>query len=936
LTIASGRVNRKNGIGQVRTRSPFTRRNLCDFVFLAYFSMARNYRKEPRSKRLHLEPLESRNLLTGVPFGAADTDTGEVMLGDVDVTVVFFESDGTNGPSTEDWNDAYRNEVKAKIEEGLGWWEEMLRRENTVHELNYHINYQYADNPIATGYEPIARQSDYLQFYADDFLDTVGFNSSNDFIDDVVDFNHSQRVASGSDWAFTMFVINDENDADGRFEPNGTFASAFAISGGKFLVLPANRPASTVAHETGHIFWGRDEYSGGGSYFDQRGYYNALNTNAHDNPDPSYVHVDSIMGSSGVASRAFDNYTTSESSLEQVGWRDSDNDGIFDVIDVPHKIEGTGFYDSRLQAYRFVGSASVQTLENRNSRGNQSDITLNEITRIEYRIDGGDWLTALEVNDYSTQLDLSISVDNSQLHQVELRAIDVSSTVTSEIFVGDNQSRTSTIDSGIGGHIWQDVNANGQWDTGEPNLSARQLTIVDGNSPASLSQTYDQDALVEGLNVNFLSGAAFSAVGDDTDGRAVAINTQYSATGPNVYGTHSPIESGLTSKWTGSSRQLRIEFSEVTSSVSIDAIGDEDGGVARLDAYDIFGNLIDRNTSAFIPTGNVHTLTINRPIADIAHVVVRGYADTDIHLDHLIVGPANSATTDTLGRFEIPGLGIGTFDVQFENQTQSVTVGVSGIEDGVEFGITGVVWHNLENRHDVNGDGSIAPADVLSLVNHINQQQGNSILPAEQAPIPVFYDVNNDGLVSPLDALIVINEINKGSNGQPEGIEPLNSASGAGNDVVDTEPAGEAAQLKTVSTEPTLLRLHAVANGHSHNSDTQNSATHNSATHNSATHNSATHNSATFELDAESIDSSQLNNRIGNRSRLSQHDGEQQFSQQADRVEWNTEYTTSEYRTSSGIKRDDEGLLFRDADSDEREDLLTLLAKDVSGSSRDN
>jgi hypothetical protein len=174
----------------------------------------------------------------------------------------------------------------------------------------------------------------------------------------------------------------------------------------------------------------------------------------------------------------------------------------------------------------------------------------------------------------------------------------------------------------------------------------------------------------------------------------------------------------LTSKWTGSSRQLRIEFSEVTSSVSIDAIGDEDGGVARLDAYDIFGNLIDRNTSAFIPTGNVHTLTINRPIADIAHVVVRGYADTDIHLDHLIVGPANSATTDTLGRFEIPGLGIGTFDVQFENQTQSVTVGVSGIEDGVEFGITGVVWHNLENRHDVNGDGSIAPADVLSFVNH--------------------------------------------------------------------------------------------------------------------------------------------------------------------------------------------------------------------------
>jgi hypothetical protein len=39
-------------------------------------------------RRLRLESLETRNLLAGIPFGAANTDTGEVMVGDIDVTVV--------------------------------------------------------------------------------------------------------------------------------------------------------------------------------------------------------------------------------------------------------------------------------------------------------------------------------------------------------------------------------------------------------------------------------------------------------------------------------------------------------------------------------------------------------------------------------------------------------------------------------------------------------------------------------------------------------------------------------------------------------------------------------------------------------------------------------------------------------------------------------
>ena len=55
------------------------------------------------------EQLEPRMLLTGLPYGAVGPDTGEYMLGDVLVTVVFFESDGSLDASSEDWNPLLRD-----------------------------------------------------------------------------------------------------------------------------------------------------------------------------------------------------------------------------------------------------------------------------------------------------------------------------------------------------------------------------------------------------------------------------------------------------------------------------------------------------------------------------------------------------------------------------------------------------------------------------------------------------------------------------------------------------------------------------------------------------------------------------------------------------------------------------------------------------------
>ena len=58
------------------------------------------------------------------PYGATFEDTTEFMIGDVWVTLVLLESDGSIDASTEDWTTTEISEVEAEIQEGLAWWQD--------------------------------------------------------------------------------------------------------------------------------------------------------------------------------------------------------------------------------------------------------------------------------------------------------------------------------------------------------------------------------------------------------------------------------------------------------------------------------------------------------------------------------------------------------------------------------------------------------------------------------------------------------------------------------------------------------------------------------------------------------------------------------------------------------------------------------------------
>jgi hypothetical protein len=232
------------------------------------------------------------------------------------------------------------------IQSGLQWWNQLLATKSSVHTLEWVIDRTYVDNRMPITFEPINMTSEgYLQ-WGPQFLQGVGFNNTTSFETNIRAFNHAQRDKLDTDWSFTIFVVNAMKDSDGSFAPGGSFSRAFAFAGGLFEVIPSSRPNSTYTHETGHIFWARDEYSGGGNYFDRRGYYNAQNTNAIDlNPTPNFSQSPSIMSSGSSLTTAFNRIESPEATLAQIGWKDSDNDGIFDVLDVPLKLEGTGRFN---------------------------------------------------------------------------------------------------------------------------------------------------------------------------------------------------------------------------------------------------------------------------------------------------------------------------------------------------------------------------------------------------------------------------------------------------------------------------------------------------------------------------------------------------------------------------------------------------------------
>ncbi|MFN9563675.1 MAG: dockerin type I domain-containing protein [Pirellulaceae bacterium] len=746
-------------------------------------------------RRLKLEALEERRLMAVLPSGATPRDTAEFMLGRVAVTPVFLESMGpstsqpSNDISTEDWSAAQITEVLSKIETGLSWWTDLLATKTDVHSLEFVYDTTYAVNPVPSRYEAINRTSNEYVFWVNDFLEGVGYAPANGIQDNIKDFNQRQREKLNADWSFTIFVVDSDNDAldgqGGTFKTGGTFSRAFAFAGGLFYVSPSTRPASTFAHEAGHIFWARDEYSGGGTYLQRRGYYNTQNLNAIDLNVPGFVQSPSIMTAGNMLEDAYERLVSPPSTLAMIGWQDSDGDGVFDVMDVPHSLSGSGRFDPVTQSYHFLGSAAVQTLRNQNSSGFQSDITLNRIDRVEIRWDDGPWVLGASPNGYQVAIDQRW-VAPAGARQISIRAVDSRTGVTSDVFTGSlSGPPEATWSPGVQGFVWLDQDRDGVPEGEESPLSGWDVELLSSTGqPLGWTKTLEPDQMPTGaIDNNAFPGVTLSSVGIDSDGRlGVAVDSD-ATTGTKVFSNFSVKSNRFVTSWGGDGNRLKAQFGSRVEAVRVDVVGESDGSIARIEAYQNGGNLVARADSVSLKPGQKTTLEIVRPSKEIDYVLIRGQGDTTIKIDRVSYGPLVTATTDRSGFYHFEAIPSGSYQVRVtlpgggfawsspSNGTQTVVYQSGQVVNQVDFGaeFRGSPWMNAVLPPDVDESGAVTPRDALLVINLLNGYGSINLAQTELTNLPMI-DVNGDLMMTPLDALLVINYLNaNGSGGQGEG-----------------------------------------------------------------------------------------------------------------------------------------------------------------------
>lgn len=787
-----------------------------------------------RRRRVLFETLEERTVMA--PLGAFPDDTGEYMLGDVLVTVVLMESDPTlpgADVSTENWTPATISAVQNKVQQGMDYWKQTLINSTNFYYnpdlplLNFKYDWTWALDPVETPYEPINRYSSYHELWINDFLDRpdVNFAQSLDIYKDVKAFNNFQREKYHTDWAFTIFVANSTNSTSDLFPLNPSpgpgevnYQGAFAFLGGQFLVVPSDRPATTFAHETGHIFYALDEYSTGHSYYQKSGYYNSQNLNgARDNPTPGFLGVQqpSIMATGSIQNNAWTNFVTSDSSKAAIGWQDTDGDGVMDVNDVPFSLTGSGSFNTSTSQFKFKGTSSVRTLKNQNTFGGQhtdllyNDISINKIRRAEYSLDGGAWTTVAEYANTPTTaaLDLTIGGITAGPHTIKIRTFDQRTGASSEEYVATinptNQStppQYSQKGGQISGYAFRDDNGNGNWDNGEFPLAdwGVELQTID-NTLLTLARTVEPSDYSENTQLNTIQpGITLSVIGSTAGSNLVLARTSALGAGRIFYAGGAGQETFTTKRDStgnniGVDRQLKAEFGAPVTTVSLKAISGVLSGtsVGRLDAYDANNNLIGRYTTRALAPGQSEVMTITLTSADIKYVIASSHLETEVLFDTLVVGPQTATTTNADGGFNISALPAGTYNLKVLTAPNyipitpldgraSVTVSSSGAGSNnlyFAFQFGGNPWHNLLNPLNANGLGGITAFDALIVINYLNLHPNIVPLVASEAVPGQYLDVNNDNRVTAFDAIQIITYLN--INGADIGGEAISGGGGA-------------------------------------------------------------------------------------------------------------------------------------------------------------
>ncbi|MEW6097479.1 MAG: T9SS type A sorting domain-containing protein [bacterium] len=326
-----------------------------------------------------------RRPLRAPPYGASFYETSEYMIGKIAVGIILPESNG----GSENWDSAEETNVVNEIMASLDWW---ANKEPTAYlSFTYELH-----KKVATTYEPITLKQPQESLWIKQTIDQVHPNSYTSHLDKVTDYDNYLRDTYQTHWATTIFVVDSSNDSDGKFA-DGYFA--YAYLGGPFIVMTykndgygINNMDAVCAHEMGHIFYALDEYSGSGSSANESsGYLNIVNGN---------FEVGGIIDVPCIMRGQITPYTQGAVCLytrQQIGWRDTDGDDKLDIVDTyPISLLQTYIPDPTTDnTPTYNGDVWIDLYPNNNPKGHGNNISINSISNVQYRINGGGWQNAV-------------------------------------------------------------------------------------------------------------------------------------------------------------------------------------------------------------------------------------------------------------------------------------------------------------------------------------------------------------------------------------------------------------------------------------------------------------------------------------------------------------------------------------------------------------
>ncbi|OGF61980.1 MAG: hypothetical protein A2Y62_20905 [Candidatus Fischerbacteria bacterium RBG_13_37_8] len=326
----------------------------------------------------------------------------EYLLGNISVNVILPESNGAIDPSTENWSLTRENQVTSAITTAMNFYTSSYNlHTNLTPSFTYHYYLGRINALAQTSYEPIVRPSDNMNepgtgegLWTNQIYNNLGYSGFTNRWLKGQEFNGDTRNNDGTDWAFTMFVVDSLNDSDGMFADSWF---AYAWLGGPHSVMTYDNDGWTISqmnivarHETGHTFYALDEYASSACTCTQvAGYVNYQNQNCENS---CLFNGNCIMSSSTKQLAG----VICSFTRGQIGWGDPDGDLVPDPVQIPPQTSIIPYAPDPTTntMLTYFGQADIQTRPNQNLYNYQCDINILHIGAVYFRINGGGWMAA--------------------------------------------------------------------------------------------------------------------------------------------------------------------------------------------------------------------------------------------------------------------------------------------------------------------------------------------------------------------------------------------------------------------------------------------------------------------------------------------------------------------------------------------------------------